>query len=150
MSGPRVLLADDHVPTRDSVRNTLSAGGLHVVAEAGNGSDAVAAAVATVPDLCVLDVCMPGSGVAAAREIARRVPAARIVMLTAHPYARGCLEAVSAGADGYLTKDMDTRRFVHVLREVLAGRPAIPRAYTGPLLVELRERPRRRAPWLHR
>lgn len=144
---PRVLIADDHVPTRDVLGDCLRAAGLDIVAEAGTAAEAVDAAVARAPDLCLLDVCMPGNGVDAARDISRRLPGTKIVMLTAFPDSDGCAEAVSAGAEGYLAKDMDGQRLAHVLREVLAGRPAIPRAYTGVLIAELRKRRSGRALW---
>ena len=84
MSRPvRVLLADDHVPTRDDIRRALEADERFVVcAEAGDAPVAIEAAVRESPDLCVLDVRMPGGGVAAAWEISTRLPATRIVMLT--------------------------------------------------------------------
>ena len=58
---PRVLIADDHVPTRDVLGDCLRAAGLDIVAEAGTAAEAVDAAVARAPDLCLLDVCMPGT-----------------------------------------------------------------------------------------
>ena len=79
----RVLIADDHVPTRDDVRRALEADGRFVVCAAvGNAAAAVQAAVRERPDICLLDIRMPGRGLAAAWEIAGRLPQAKLVMLT--------------------------------------------------------------------
>ena len=79
----RVLLADDHVPTRHDIRRALESDSRFVVcAEAGDAPAAIEAAVRETPDICVLDVRMPGSGVAAAWEISSRLPQTKIVMLT--------------------------------------------------------------------
>ena len=83
MSRPRVLIADDHAPTRQDVREAIEADGrLEVCGEVADAVAAVEAAVRERPDLCLLDVRMPGSGITAAWEISARLPATRVVMLT--------------------------------------------------------------------
>ena len=73
----RVLIADDHPRIRGALREDLERGGIEVCAEAGTGAEAIAAALRERPDLCLLDVHMPGDGLAAARAIRRALPAAK-------------------------------------------------------------------------
>lgn len=131
---PTVLLADDHPVLRLSVREDLEQAGFHVCAETASADDAVDAALREEPDLCLLDVSMPGGGLHAAAEIATRLPATRVVMLTAHASEELVLEAVRAGADGYLLKDDHPARLPIALEDVLAGIPAFPRRLSRPLV----------------
>ncbi len=133
-------MADDHPRSRALLSAHLSEHGFDVVAEAARAQDAVAAAAEHAPDLCVLDVSMPGSGVAAAAAIKERLPNTKVVMLSTYVDTEDCLESLRAGADGYLAKDMDWDRLPHVLRDVLNGNPAIPRSALGALLTGLRGR----------
>jgi DNA-binding NarL/FixJ family response regulator len=132
---PQVVIADDHVPTRVGVREVLEAAGFAVVAEAANAWDAVEAARRHEPDLCVLDVRMPGGGITAAGEIKQTHPGIAVVMLTVSVDARDLLDALRAGAAGYLLKDMDPGRVPVALRAVVNGEMTIPRSLT-PLLVK--------------
>jgi CheY-like chemotaxis protein len=107
----RVLIADDHTPTRDDVRQILSADErFEVCAEAANAPAAVAAALGTVPDICLLDIRMPGSGVLAAWEITSRLPSTQVVMLTVSEDEEDLFAALRSGASGYLLKDSRDRR----------------------------------------
>jgi DNA-binding NarL/FixJ family response regulator len=142
---PTVVLADDHVPTRLALRVALEAGGFVVVSEVGTGAEAVEATVANAPAACLLDVHLPGGGIAAAAAISARAPQTAVVMLTVAPVADELIAAVEAGASGYLLKTMDIRRLPTVLRGAMSGDPAIPRALVAWLLDEIRERSRRRA-----
>ena len=123
----RVLIADDHAPTRDDVRRALEDGGLTVCAEAADAAHAVQQALETKPDICLLDIRMPGGGVAAAWEISARLPTAKIVMLTVSDDDANLFSALRAGAVGYLVKDFDLRSLPRALRDVSADRAAIPR-----------------------
>lgn len=146
-AGPiRVLLADDHAPTRVDVREVLEADPrFHVVAEAADAAGAVGQAVSERPDVCLLDVNMPGSGVGAAWEISARLPETKIVMLTVSREDQHLFSALRAGASGYLLKDMDRARLPHALSDVLEGKAALPRELTARLVDEFRDRsPRRR------
>src|SRR6201982_2714437 len=89
----RVLVADDHAPTRGDVQRALADGGMIVCAEAAHAAHAVQQALETKPDICLLDLRMPGGGVAAAWEIAARVPTTKIVMFTAADDAATLLRA---------------------------------------------------------
>jgi DNA-binding NarL/FixJ family response regulator len=142
----RVLVADDHEPTRADVRQILAADARFiVVAEAADAAAAVERAVSERPDVCLLDVHMPGSGVGAAWEISARLPTAKIVMLTVSREDVHLFAALRAGASGYLLKDMDPARLPHALSDVLEGKAALPRELTSRLVQEFRDRrPRRR------
>jgi DNA-binding NarL/FixJ family response regulator len=140
----RVLLADDHVATRAGVRASLEAHGMTVVADVGSGPEAVEQAVVTKPDVCLLDVNMPGGGIQAAAEITERVPEAAVVMLAAEVSDEELFEAIRAGARGYLLKDTDPDRLPFALEGVLAGEAALPRRLVMRLIEELHTRDRRR------
>ncbi|HEY1565067.1 MAG TPA: response regulator transcription factor [Gaiellaceae bacterium] len=123
----RVLIADDHAPTRDDVRRALGEGGMDVCAEAADAAHAVQLALETRPDICLLDIRMPGGGVAAAWEIAARLPTTKIVMLTVSDDDASLFAALRAGAVGFLVKDVDLRILPRALRDAAEGRAAIPR-----------------------
>jgi DNA-binding NarL/FixJ family response regulator len=143
----RVLLADDHAPTRDDIRRTLESDGrFEVCATVSDAAEAVEAAARERPDLCLLDIRMPGSGIAAAWEITARLPATKVVMLTVSRDDDDLFAALRAGASGYLLKDTDPARLAPALQDVLAGEAAIPRSLVARLVGEFRDRgPRRRA-----
>jgi DNA-binding NarL/FixJ family response regulator len=124
----RVLVADDHAPTRDDVRRALTEGGMIVCAEAAHAAHAVQQALETKPDICLLDLRMPGGGIAAAWEIAARMPTTKIVMLTVSDEDADLFSALRAGAVGYLVKDLDFRLLPRALSDVADGKAAIPRA----------------------
>jgi len=135
---PTVLLADDHKLVRLSVREELEAAGFAVCAEAETAAEALELALRNRPDLCILDVSMPGGGLSAAAEISRHVPDSRIVMLTASVREEHLLEAVRSGASGYLLKDDDPTRLPIALRDVLNGIPAFPRRLSVGLVAAAR------------
>ena len=143
----RVLLADDHAPTRDDVRLALEEDERFVVcAVACDAPGAIEAAVHHRPDLCLLDIRMPGGGIAAAWEISARLPTAKVVMLTVSRDDRNLFAALRAGASGYLLKDIDPARLPQALYDVVDGEAALPRALVARLIDEFRDRsPRRRA-----
>lgn len=122
----RVLIADDHAPTRDDVRRALTQAGMVVCAEASDAAHAVQKALETRPDICLLDVRMPGGGVAAAWEIAARLPTTKVVMLTVSVEDGDLFRALRAGAVSYLVKDIDLGVLPLALRDVAEGRAAIP------------------------
>ena len=124
----RVLIADDHAPTRDDVRRALTKGGMEVCAEAADAAHAVQRALETKPDICLLDLRMPGGGVSAAWEIAARLPTTKIVVLTVSDDDSSLFAALRAGAVGYLVKDLDLSLLPRELQDVADGRAAIPRS----------------------
>jgi DNA-binding NarL/FixJ family response regulator len=139
-----VVIADDHPPTRAGVRYTLEAAGMIVVAEASDAAAAVDAALRHQPDICLLDIHMPGSGIEAARQITRHLPDVRVVMLTVSRDDDDLFEALRAGASGYLLKDMDPDRIPHALYGVLSGEAALPRTLLTRVMDEFRGRGHRR------
>lgn len=139
----RVLVADDHAPTRLGVRLVLEQDGFVVCAEAGDAYAAVDLAVRCRPDLCLLDVHMPGGGIEAARAIVERVPETRVVMLSASRNDDDLFRALEAGAVGYLLKGSDSARLALTLRGALADEAAMPRVLAGRVIAEFRERSRR-------
>ena len=134
----RVLIADDHVPTRTALRVDLEEGGLEVCAEVGTGADAIDAALSLRPDVCLIDVQMPDGGIVAAETIRQALPLVKVVLMTATPDEEGALAAARAGADGYLDKNIDPRRLPEVVRAVVAGQAAYPRRLTPGLLRAIR------------
>ena len=135
-----MLIADDHAPTRDDVRQALQKRGFTVCAEAGNAAQAVWQALQTKPDICMLEVRMPGGGVAAAWEIAARLPTTKIVMHTASDDDADFFGALRAGAVGYLVKDIEPCSLARALRDVAEGTPAIPRALVGRIVTQFRSK----------
>jgi DNA-binding NarL/FixJ family response regulator len=140
----RVLVADDHPALRQSVRMALEQGGFVICGEADTAATALELALRDRPELCLLDIHMPGNGIAAAAEITARLPGTAIVMLTVSRNDADLFDSLRAGAAGYLLKDMDPSRLAHALRGVLSGEAALPRALVARVIDEFRERGRRR------
>ncbi|MCX4765455.1 response regulator transcription factor [Streptomyces sp. NBC_01275] len=126
-SPTRVLLADDHTLVRRGVRLILDGEpDLTVVAEAGDGAEAVERARAGDVDLAVLDVAMPRmTGLQAARELSRRLPDLRILILTMYDNEQYFFEALKAGAGGYVLKSVADRDLVEACRAVVRDEPFI-------------------------
>jgi DNA-binding NarL/FixJ family response regulator len=122
----RVVIADDHAPTRSDVREMLEQAGVEVVGEAFDGHGAIEVTMRERPDVCILDVSMPDGGLVAAEEIARILPKTRVVMLTVSESEEHVLAAIRAGASGYLLKQADPERLPLVIRAVAAGEPVFP------------------------
>ena len=145
-AGPtRILLADDHALVRRGVRLILeSEPDLTVIAEAGNGAEAVALARTHEVDLAILDVAMPRmTGLQAAREISRRSPAPRILLLSMYDNDQYFFEALKAGASGYVLKSVADQDLVEACRAAMRGEPFIyPDALTA-LMREYLQRARR-------
>jgi DNA-binding NarL/FixJ family response regulator len=137
----RVLVADDHPPTRAGVRRVLEADGFDVCAEEATGAAAVEAALRERPDVCLLDVRMPeGGGVAAATAIAARLPDTNIVMLTVSRDDADLFDALRAGAQGYLLKDIERTKLPDALRSVLAGEAQLPASLVARVIDDFRSR----------
>jgi two-component system nitrate/nitrite response regulator NarL len=138
-----VVIADDHAPTRAGVRAALDRRGFSIVAEAHDAATAIDAAMRERPDVCLLDIHMPGSGIAAAATISERLPGTAVVILTASCDDGDLFAALKAGASGYLLKDMDSNRLAPALRGVLDGEAALPRTLAARVLQEFRTSQRR-------
>jgi DNA-binding NarL/FixJ family response regulator len=144
-SPARVLVADADAPTRAGLRLALTQAGFDIGAEATAAEEAVESALTGRFDLGLLDVELPGGGIDAARRIAARRPAMKLVLLAPRPNGEELLEAVLAGASGYLGKNISVERLQGALRGVLAGEVALPRRHTHHVLEALRGRDVRRA-----
>jgi DNA-binding NarL/FixJ family response regulator len=121
----RILLADDHALVRRGVRLILdNEPDLTVVAEAGDGAEAIAKARADRPDLAILDIAMPRmTGLQAARELSRSMPDLRILILTMYDNEQYFFEALKAGASGYVLKSVADRDLVEACRAAMRGEP---------------------------
>jgi len=122
----RVILADDHPRMRGRVREALEAAGCEVCGEGASADDAVRLATEQSPDVALLDIHMPGSGIRAAREITKALPQVTVVMLTQSAEEDDLFDSLRAGAAGYLLKDGDPARLGDALRGVLVGEAAMP------------------------
>ncbi|MGY0020330.1 response regulator [Streptomyces sp. YJ-C3] len=134
----RVLLADDHALVRRGVRLILDREpDLTVVAEAGDGAEALDLARTEQPDLAVLDIAMPRlTGLQAARELARRQPDLRILILTMYDNEQFFFEALKAGACGYVLKSVADRDLVEACRAAARDEPFV---YPGALKALIRD-----------
>ncbi len=123
MATIRALLADDHALVRAGIRGLLEAvEGVSVIAEAGNGEEAVRLALEHRPELAVLDIAMPGaSGLDAAARIREAVPETRILILSMHAEDDFVQRALRVGASGYLMKDAAAVELELAIRAVMAG-----------------------------
>jgi two-component system, NarL family, nitrate/nitrite response regulator NarL len=138
----RLLVADDYPLIRLAVRDELDGRrGFTICAEAADRATAVEAARRERPDLCLLDVCMPGNGVLAAAEIITLVPETRVVLMTIAASDEDMLAALAAGAAGYLVKDVDFDRLALILADVASGELAYPRRLMRRLVDERRAAP---------
>lgn len=136
----RVLIADDHEPTREEIRRAVQADPrFSVCAEAVDAPSAVDAALREHPDMCLLDVRMPGSGLAAAWEIGSRVPRAKLVMLTVSEDDHDLFVALNAGVAGYLLKSIDRRRLPLALWDINQGTFSMPRQLVGRVVERFRD-----------
>jgi DNA-binding NarL/FixJ family response regulator len=120
----KVLLADDHAVVREGVRLVLEKSkGIEVVAEAGDGREALRLAEQFRPDVAVLDIAMPEmNGTEAARRLAEECPATRVVILSMHATAEHIHRALAAGALGYVLKESAGAEVVEAVRAAAAGR----------------------------
>lgn len=123
----RILLADDHALVRSGLRMVLNLeADFDLVAEAGDGLQAVELALAQPLDLAILDVSMPGlTGPQAARQLREHRPDLRILLLSMHDGEQHLREALAAGASGYVLKSAADRDLVHACRAALRGQPFV-------------------------
>lgn len=136
MSGDviRVLLADDHAVVRAGLKAVLGgAKDIAVVGEAGNGREAVDAALRLNPDVVVMDLSMDEmDGVAATRELKSRASASRVLILTMHAEDEYLVPLLEAGASGYLVKNAADRDLVDAVRTVAGGQQYLQASGLGP------------------
>lgn len=134
----RVLIADDHARFRSLLADHLVANGFDVCAHAPSGTVAVELAGTHRPDVCLLDVHMPGDGIAAARRIVAMLPETRVLMVTVSADSDDVLDALEAGAHGYVLKDADFDDISRAVREVAGGAVVVAPTVTATLVDEIR------------
>jgi len=140
-----VLIADDHARSRALVRTALeSYGTFQVCAEAADADSAIVSATRERPDVCLLDINMPGSGIAAAARITAALPETVVVMLTVSRQDQDLFDALRAGASGYLLKGTDENVIGDALKRVLDGEAVLPGSLVARLVEEFRDREQRR------
>ena len=142
--GPRVLIAESQLPTRQGIRLVLQRNGFEVCAEAADANAALRAALRERPALCLVDARLPGGAIRAVGRIAARVPETEVVVLTDAANESELLEALRAGASGYLQKNLKPEALARALHSALRGEAAFPRALLGPVVEEIRARHNRR------
>lgn len=125
-----VLIVDDSQLIRQGIRSVLALPDsplpLEVVAEAGSCTEALSAARAYRPDLVLLDIRLPdGSGIDICRQLLAELPATRILMLTSYSHDNLVYDAILAGAQGYLLKDIDPRALLDAIADTMAGRAVL-------------------------
>jgi DNA-binding NarL/FixJ family response regulator len=136
----RTVIADDHPIFRQGLARTIAESGTFtVVGEAGTAAEVVALVEETGPELVLIDISMPGGGIAAAAEIARRFPSVRIAMLTASEADHDVLAAMQAGALGYLLKGVSADELLAILGDVAAGQAHVPPALAARVLAAMKQ-----------
>ncbi len=135
----RVMVVDDHPMWREGVARDLTEAGHQVVATSGEGRQAVRVAAAARPDLVVLDLQLPDiSGVEVIRGLRAALPEVRVLMLSASGEPQGVLDAVKAGATGYLVKSAAPAEFLDAVSRTAAGEPVFTPGLAGLVLGEYR------------
>lgn len=129
----RILTVDDHPLLREGIAGVLAGeGDMRLVAEAGNGIEAIEAFRAYLPDVTLMDLQMPQlNGVEAITAIRREFPAAKIIVLTTYSGDVQAVRALKAGAQGYLLKSSLRKELLETIRLVMAGRRRIPPEVAG-------------------
>jgi DNA-binding NarL/FixJ family response regulator len=133
----RILIADDHALFRDGLRSLLQAQGHEVIGEARNGNQAIELAKKLRPDLVLMDVSMPElDGVAATKALTEQQPDIKVIMLTASEHSEMLFDAIKAGAQGYLLKNLEADEFFSLLDRASNGEPALTPTLARKLLHE--------------
>src|SRR5215468_11700065 len=135
---PSVLIADDDIPHRRSVREALERHGFVVVAEASDAAAAIGAATRLRPDICLIEIELPLEGLNAISRIAKASPKTLIVVLSRSDRPEDVVSAFTRGASGYLLKEISGERLAAALRGAYLGEPPLSRALVPYLVDEIR------------
>lgn len=136
MNRLRVMIVDDHPLVRSAVGSAIANGNMDLVAEVATGEEALEAAPRIAPDILLVDLALPGiSGLTVVRELAPRMPATAIVVLSTGAADRDVLSAMRYGARGYLTKDLASDALVRALRGTQTGELVMNRRLAHRLLL---------------
>ncbi len=140
-AGIQVLIVDDHALSRRALREHLETSGLDVVGEAEDAAGALALCVETEPDVVMMDIFMPGgSGIDATRRLREAVPGTQVLMLTASTEEDLIVEAIMAGACGYLLKDAEGAQILAAVVAAADGGGAVSPRIASILIQRVRER----------
>jgi DNA-binding NarL/FixJ family response regulator len=135
----RVMLVDDHDLFRTGLRNLLEEQGVHIVAEASDGASALGLVRELAPEVVVMDLNMPGmNGIEATREVVRLAPLTRVVVLTISDQDDDVMDAILAGACGYLLKDSSIQDLMQGIRAASIGESLISPHIAAKVLQRLR------------
>lgn len=137
----RIMLVDDHEVVRLGLKSILEKHhGMEVVAEASNAFEAVDRAVATRPDVVLLDIRLPGqSGIEACQAITQKLPDTKVIMLTSYAEDDMLFSAIRAGASGYLLKQIGAGDLVQAIERVARGEALLDPAVTRQVFAEMRK-----------
>lgn len=140
-----VMLADDHVLVRESIRKFLEEEDtFQVLGEAGNGEIAVQMACQLKPDILIMDIDMPNlNGIEATKQIKKLCPRTAVLILTAYDYEQYIFALLEAGASGYLLKDISGRELVSAARAIYRGESVLHPVIAGKVMKQLRAGGRR-------
>jgi DNA-binding NarL/FixJ family response regulator len=141
---PSVLVVDDEAAHRRSVRNALEADGFVVLAEAADADTAISATTRLRPDILLLEIELPGDGLAAVGKIAKASPKTLIVVLSRSERPEDVVTALTRGASGYLLKGISGERLASTLRGAYDGEPPLSRSLVPHLVEEIRRGSERR------
>jgi DNA-binding NarL/FixJ family response regulator len=143
---PRVVVVDDHPLYRQGLARLLVESGIDVVAEAGNGLEAITAVEEHAPDVVVVDLNMPGmSGVEVTRRLIERAPASRVLVLSVSAQEGDVTEALLAGASGYILKESPVQEVVAGIHAAAVGESLVSPRIASMLLRKARDWPSQRA-----
>ena len=142
---PAIVLVEHEPVTRTWLRRLLEGAGFDVRGEAGDAATGIELCVGERPELCLVGLSIPGGGIRLVRQVSRSIPEAKVVVLTASANHDDLIDAIRAGASGYLVKSMNPNRIPHALRGELAGEAAIPRVLVTALIRELQTLGRHRS-----
>lgn len=135
----QIVIIDDHPLFRDGVLQTLRAEpDIDIVGQGTTAKEAIELAGELLPDIILLDITIPGGGLAAAQAIAAQVPVTRIVMLTASGAEEDVLTALKAGARGYILKGVSGDELIKIVRDVYAGEAYVTPTLAASLLSDMR------------
>lgn len=142
MNHLRIIIADDHAVVRAGLKSLLdNETDITVIADVGSGEEAVEQSLAFKPDIVLMDIRMPGgiSGIEACEQIVSKEPDIRIVMLTSYAEDELVMDAIRAGAVGYVLKRVDSAKLISDIRKVAEGEAVIDSAVVRTILSEVRE-----------
>lgn len=140
----RIVLADDHALVRQGIKSLLEREGMQVIAEAGDGQEAVRHAESLHPDIVVMDIGMPTlNGMDAARELGRCCPKTKPILLTQHDEDQYVSEALDAGVKGYVLKNQVASDLLLAIQQVLKGQVYLSPGISGAVMAAYRSKARR-------